>query len=39
LGESVTMVIGLIFILCVMAFRRGIIGEILHHYHRRRAHA
>lgn len=28
LGESVTMVIGLIFIICVMAFRRGIVGEI-----------
>lgn len=28
LGESVTMVIGLIFILCVMAFRRGIVGEL-----------
>ncbi len=30
LGESVTIVIGLIFILCVMAFRRGIVGEISH---------
>jgi len=30
LGESVTIVIGLIFIVCVMAFRRGIIGEIVH---------
>lgn len=28
IGESVTMVIGLIFILCVMLFRRGIVGEI-----------
>ncbi len=28
LGESVTIVIGLIFILCVLAFRRGIVGEI-----------
>lgn len=37
LGESVTMVIGLIFIICVMAFRRGIIGEILHHFDRRKA--
>jgi len=34
LGESVTMVIGLIFIICVMAFRRGIIGEILHRFNR-----
>lgn len=32
LGESVTIVIGLIFIICVMAFRRGIVGEIIHHY-------
>jgi branched-chain amino acid transport system permease protein len=29
LGESVTMVTGLIFELCVLAFRRGIIGEIV----------
>ena len=28
IGESVTMVIGLIFIICVLAFRRGIVGEI-----------
>ncbi|GGE80739.1 branched-chain amino acid ABC transporter permease [Massilia psychrophila] len=28
LGESVGMVIGLIFIVCVLAFRRGIVGEI-----------
>jgi branched-chain amino acid transport system permease protein len=27
LGEAVTIVIGLIFVICVMAFRRGIIGE------------
>jgi branched-chain amino acid transport system permease protein len=27
IGESVTIVTGLIFILCVMAFRRGIVGE------------
>ena len=30
LGESVTIVIGLIFIICVMAFRRGIVGELIH---------
>ncbi|MFA7670616.1 MAG: branched-chain amino acid ABC transporter permease, partial [Burkholderiaceae bacterium] len=35
LGESVTMVIGLIFIICVMAFRRGIVGEVLHRYGKR----
>jgi len=29
LGESVTIVIGLIFIVCVMAFRRGIVGELV----------
>jgi branched-chain amino acid transport system permease protein len=27
LGESVSTVIGLIFIVCVMAFRRGVVGE------------
>ncbi len=29
IGESVTMVTGLIFIICVLAFRRGIVGEII----------
>ena len=29
LGESVTIVTGLLFVLCVMAFRRGIVGEYL----------
>ena len=28
IGESVTMVTGFIFIMCVLAFRRGIIGEL-----------
>ncbi len=28
LGESVTIVTGLIFVVCVLAFRRGIVGEI-----------
>ena len=28
IGESVTIVTGLIFILCVLLFRRGIVGEI-----------
>lgn len=28
IGESVTIVIGLIFIVCVLAFRRGIVGEL-----------
>ena len=29
LGESVTIVTGLIFIVCVLAFRRGIMGELI----------
>ncbi len=29
LGESVTIVTGLIFMICVLAFRRGIMGEIV----------
>ncbi|HTH61815.1 MAG TPA: branched-chain amino acid ABC transporter permease [Paraburkholderia sp.] len=29
LGESTTIVIGLIFIACVLAFRRGIVGELV----------
>jgi branched-chain amino acid transport system permease protein len=29
IGESVTIVTGFIFILCVLAFRRGIVGELL----------
>jgi len=28
LGEAVTVVIGLIFVVCVMAFRRGVVGEL-----------
>lgn len=28
LGEAVTVVIGLIFVVCVLAFRRGILGEL-----------
>jgi branched-chain amino acid transport system permease protein len=37
LGESVTIVIGLIFVICVLAFRRGIVGEIGAFVNRRRA--
>jgi len=29
LGESVTIVTGAIFIACVLAFRRGIVGEVI----------
>src|SRR5690606_7340032 len=36
LGESVTIVIGLIFIICVLAFRRGIVGEWQAYLARRR---
>ena len=37
LGEAVTIVIGLIFVICVMAFRRGLIGELNAWWARRRA--
>ena len=36
LGESVTMVTGLIFVICVLAFRRGIMGELIAWLERRR---
>jgi ABC-type branched-subunit amino acid transport system permease subunit len=29
LGESVTIVTGFIFIVCVLAFRRGVVGELV----------
>jgi len=35
LGDSVTIVTGFIFIVCVLAFRRGIVGEILHLFGKR----
>jgi branched-chain amino acid transport system permease protein len=37
LGESVTIVTGLIFVVCVLAFRRGIMGELIHWVDRRYA--
>ncbi|MEJ7688158.1 MAG: branched-chain amino acid ABC transporter permease [Variovorax sp.] len=37
LGESVTMVTGLIFVICVLAFRRGIMGEVIAFRDRRRS--
>lgn len=37
LGESVSIVIGLIFVICVLAFRRGIVGELSAWYERRKA--
>jgi branched-chain amino acid transport system permease protein len=39
LGESVTIVTGLIFVVCVLAFRRGIVGEALALWQRRRPQA
>ena len=36
LGESVTMVTGLIFVVCVLAFRKGIMGEIIAFIDRRK---
>jgi branched-chain amino acid transport system permease protein len=32
LGESATIVTGIIFIVCVLAFRRGIVGEIVQRF-------
>jgi branched-chain amino acid transport system permease protein len=37
LGEAVTIVIGLIFVVCVMSFRRGMVGEVNAWWARRRA--
>ena len=37
LGESVTLVTGLIFIVCVLAFRRGLVGELAVAWAKRRA--
>ena len=37
LGEAVTIVIGLIFVICVMAFRRGVMGELNAWWARRQA--
>jgi branched-chain amino acid transport system permease protein len=39
LGESVTVVTGLIFVICVMSFRRGLVGEFNEWWTRRRAAA
>ncbi len=35
IGDLVTVVIGLIFIVCVSFFRRGVVGEVLHLVRRR----
>lgn len=39
LGESVNIVTGIIFIVCVLSFRRGIVGEIVAYWDRGRAKA
>jgi branched-chain amino acid transport system permease protein len=39
LGEAVTIVTGLIFVICVMAFRRGVVGELIAWWQRRRVAA
>ncbi|MCZ8253226.1 MAG: branched-chain amino acid ABC transporter permease [Hylemonella sp.] len=36
LGESVTIVTGLIFVVCVLAFRRGVMGELIAWLERRK---
>ncbi len=36
LGEAVTIVTGLIFLLCVLTFRRGLVGECIDWWRRRR---
>lgn len=35
LGEAVTIVTGLIFVACVLSFRRGIVGEFIERWRRR----
>lgn len=37
MGQSVTIVIGFIFVVCVMAFRRGIVGEFFHLLNKKKA--
>jgi hypothetical protein len=38
-GEWVTVITGAIFVACVLAFRRGIVGEVAAWWARRRARA
>ena len=38
-GEWVTVIIGAIFVLCVLAFRKGVVGELLAWRERRKARA
>jgi branched-chain amino acid transport system permease protein len=36
-GSWVTVIIGVIFVVCVMAFRKGVVGELQAFVERRRA--
>lgn len=38
-GSWVTVIIGVIFVLCVLAFRKGLVGELHAAMERRRARA
>jgi branched-chain amino acid transport system permease protein len=38
-GEWVTVIIGAIFVVCVLAFRKGVVGEIHAFMERRRVRA
>jgi branched-chain amino acid transport system permease protein len=38
-GEWVTVIIGAIFVVCVLAFRKGIVGELHAWLERRKARA
>jgi branched-chain amino acid transport system permease protein len=38
-GAWVSVIIGVIFVVCVMAFRRGVVGEVRAHFTKRRAPA
>ena len=38
-GSWVTVIIGVIFVLCVLAFRKGVVGELQAFLERRRAAA
>jgi len=33
-GQWVTVIQGVIFVACVLAFRRGVVGEIAHYFRR-----
>ena len=38
-GAWVTVIIGVIFVVCVLAFRKGVVGELDAYLERRRARA